>query len=401
MLTIRRNYNLFFSFVFILWYSTEIVFNTTLETMMGISVLKISSIINWLVFLLLMVQIVVFQTYRKKELFIIALITIPIVTATVLAEHKSMLSAWMFIVASKNVNFKEIIKTAYVILLVEVPMIIIMCFAGVIDDRIIMRNDRQRFSLGFSHPNQLGLRVFQLIVCHCYLRRDKFRIRDYIYILCAVLFSIYVPNSQTAYICLVILLLLVFLFGWLKEYHGMAMEIYMKGLVIGVFLLNLFSIVLTLVDVKKYPFLVQIDKWMSIRFSTGHRVWLLYGISFFGQKVYITEEERRMAGINRIFFLDNAYANILLRYGIFVFAIFSIGFLFLVKCEGKQKNYMLVIILFVYSLYGVMEAGLYMMTHNIFLLSFADVLYQKTDEVGPMGKRVLIRSRQKKLTGKG
>ena len=42
-----------------------------------------------------------------------------------------------------------------------------------------------------------------------------------------------------------------------------------------------------------------------------------------------------------------------------------------------------------------------MMTHNIFLLSFADVLYQKTDEVGPMGKRVLIRSRQKKLTGKG
>ena len=42
-----------------------------------------------------------------------------------------------------------------------------------------------------------------------------------------------------------------------------------------------------------------------------------------------------------------------------------------------QKQYVFVIILFLYALYGTMESGLYQITHNIFLIAFAVLLYQK------------------------
>jgi hypothetical protein len=47
-----------------------------------------------------------------------------------------------------------------------------------------------------------------------------------------------------------------------------------------------------------------------------------------------------------------------------------------------RKEYVLVIILFLYSLYGIMENGLYMVTQNIFLIAFSDLLFRKTDMRG-------------------
>ena len=163
----------FFIYIFVLWYSTEILYNSTLKDIMGISMNKISDIITWIVFLLL-VQILFLQTYSKRELFLIAGITFPIVLATVLSVHRTIMSAWMFIVAAKNVEFKQIIHTAYKILLIMIPIIFLLCLAGIIDNRILMRGSVRRYSLGFSHPNQLGLRTFQLAACHCYVDKDIF-----------------------------------------------------------------------------------------------------------------------------------------------------------------------------------------------------------------------------------
>lgn len=43
-----------------------------------------------------------------------------------------------------------------------------------------------------------------------------------------------------------------------------------------------------------------------------------------------------------------------------------------------QQNDVLMIILFLYALYGTIETGLYMITHNIFLIAFSALLYGKS-----------------------
>ena len=71
-----------------------------------------------------------FQSYKKRELVMIVVITLPIVCATVLSGSKSILSAWMFIVAAKNIDLDKVVRAAYKILLFMVPMIAFLCLTG-------------------------------------------------------------------------------------------------------------------------------------------------------------------------------------------------------------------------------------------------------------------------------
>ena len=164
-----------------------------------------------------------------------------------------------------------------------------------------------------------------------------------------------------------------------------------NSLLLGTFCFCFFSIYFAYIDVKRNSVLAVIDKWMSSRLSSCHIVWQLYGVSALGQRVYISEDERKLVGIKTRLWLDNAYVGILLRYGILVFLIFSVGYLCLIKFMIIQKQYVLAIILFLYALYGVMENGLYMVTHNIFLITFSFLLYGRSIQ-GNRQKQGLIKN---------
>ena len=365
-------------YIFILWYSTEILFNSALDNILGVSVDNISNLISWLIFGLLMFQIVFSQSYTKNELIIIMIVTLPIVIATLLSGNRLMLSTWMFIVAAKDIDLDKTIFTAYKVLLIMIPLVVLLCLLGVIENAILMRGSVQRFSLGFIHPNLLGLRIFQLIICHCYVHRNRLGKLNYIFIFLTVLFLIRVPNSKTAYIVTAILLFMLLLYTFVRKLTSEYMIIFEKSLLFGSFCCVFFSILLSYIDVNRYSVLKRMDKWMSSRFSLCHGVWQLYGVSPLGQKIYITENERKLVGMKTRLYLDNAYVSILLRYGILVFLIFAGGYLCLTKVMIIQKEYVLAIILFLYALYGVMESGLYMLTHNVFLITFSTLLYRKS-----------------------
>lgn len=364
--------------IFFIWYSTEIIFNTTLKSIFGVPIKTVSDMVNWLIFAMLMIQIIFFQSYKKRELVIIIGITLPIICTTVLSGSKSILSAWMFIVAAKNIDFDKVVHAAYRILLFMVPMIAFLCLTGFIEDNDrYMKWNMQRFSLGFLHPNNLGLRFFQLAVCHCYINKDKLRSSKYFFIIITIILTLAIPKSQTAFIGLTELLILLLLYKYIQDQKRI-LNMFLNNLLAGTILFYLLSVFLMYINVNQYWILSKIDKWMSERFSYAHTAWLIYGISPFGQRIYITEAERKLVGINRLLYLDNAYASILLRYGILIFILFFFFYILMIKKKIQQMEVMLVIILFLYALYGVMENGLYLITHNIFIIAFSDLLYNKS-----------------------
>ena len=114
-------------------------------------------------------------------MLLIAAITIFVAISTILSGQKTIMSSWMFIVAAKDADLDKIIRIAYKILLIMLAIIISICLLGFIENVTLMRGNVERFSLGFSHPNQLGLRIFQLIACQCYVYRYRLRKRNYIY----------------------------------------------------------------------------------------------------------------------------------------------------------------------------------------------------------------------------
>lgn len=365
-----------FLIIFIIWYVTEIIFNTTLESVLGIRIDLLNSITNYLVLILLVFQIIFFQKYKMKEIIIIVAISVPLIISTVLSSAFSLLSAWMFVVAAKNTEFEKIIKAAYKVLCIMIPTVIMLRFFNVLEDYTVSRGGLVRYSLGFSHPNQLGLRLFQLMVCHLFINRNKLRKYDYCLIMVISIFTYLVPNSQTSYISMMILTALLLIYKIIEERSRILPAVLGKALLAFSVLFNILSVYWSIINVKEFRILSRIDLLLSSRFSSCHKVFQIYGISLLGQHVYIFEDERKAIGILSKLYLDNGYMVLLLRYGLTVYIIFSVGYLYAMKYLKDRKQYFIVIILFVYALYGVMENGIFMISHNIFLIIFADILYE-------------------------
>jgi len=365
---------------FSLWFGMELLYSTTWKGVMGLPAGVINGAVNVVVLMLLMLQIVrLARTYSKRELFLIAGISVPIVIAAFLSGNKSLLAAWMFLAAAKNEDMDRALHMAYRMLLFGIPAVFLLCFFGFIEDNVLIMRQVQRYSLGFVHPNTLGMRIFQLILCHCYIHRERLGVIHYLSVVFAVLFVYKFPNSQTVCICLLFFLFLLLLSRFLSGRKRNLWGIYAKCLVAGAVLANVASLFLSFFDVSRNPVLAHLNVWMSSRFACANRVWALYGVSFLGQKIYVSEEERKLAGITEKLWLDNAYMSILLRHGIVTFLLFSIGYVWLMKYAAAQKKYMLLTVLFLFAVYGIMETGMYAIGQNLFLLFFADLIYRKGD----------------------
>ena len=148
-------------------------------------------------------------------------------------------------------------------------------------------------------------------------------------------------------------------------------------MVAGAALTNVLSITFSLIDVKKNRLLSWIDLALSIRFSAGHKVYELYGISILGNRIYVTERERELVGIGYNLWLDNSYLYLLLRYGVISYGIYSMLYLIGMRYYKDAEEFFMVIIFFLYSVYGIMETGLFMIQHNVFLLALGAVVFLK------------------------
>ncbi len=366
---------------FVLWYASEIVFRTNIEYN-GI----LESGITYFVLVVLLIQDIFYQQYKKKEVLIILICSTPILASALMCKDNSVLSAWIFIISFQNCEFNRIVKYAYKVLSIIIPIIILLCLLGLIPDKILYRNNIVRHSLGFSHPNQLGLVVFQWLLCRVYLFWDKIGGFDFISLVVLSILIQRITDSQTATISILLLGVIVFAIKTLDHYKVSYNRILAKTFSVSSLFVMLASIYLTYIDVKKYAILAKIDFFLSRRFSMCHRVLSVYGYSWLGQRVYTTREQlashREIQSAYSRLFLDNAYATLWLKYGVIVLIIFVVAYFFLYR-----KIYMtpsLLVILFVYSIYGIMEHGLFQMRHNVFLLLFSYLLYEdkQSDFIG-------------------
>lgn len=367
------------------WLFFEVITQANVSRFLGIDITIIDNMITGLVLCSITLLCFFGQSYSKKEIVVISLITILISAATINSHMNTLLSAWMFIVAAKNIDFYKIVQSVNKILIITISLIIALNLMGAIPENVIYRNGAIRHSLGFSHPNQLALRIFQLSACYCYLRWERITIFDGVIMSMFLLFVSKITDSQTASICISLLFILVIFMKWgCKKFNDA--NVILGTIYWGIGLISaVISISFTLINVKKYSILSTFDQLLSLRFSEGYKVYKLYGISMLGQRIYVTASEREAVGLYTRLWLDSAYCNLLIRMGIIVFLLFCIGYFFTFY---KMKNVPVIAVIFlVYAVYGIMEGSLTQLTHNIFLITMAWSIYpEKTVEQVLMNK---------------
>ena len=222
--------------------------------------------------------------------------------------------------------------------------------------------------------------------------------------LLAAFFCYVVPNSQTA----VILLLLMFI-GILayKMFERVHWERMLGIVLIGLSsICNVLSIILCIIDVRRYPILRMLDLMLSSRFSVCHEIIQLFGIPVFGQQVFYKSTDAlalRGIRVGHELYLDNAYCSILVTFGVVIFIMFSVIYCCNMVVQLKKQKYNLVFILFLIAVYGIMERTLFIVSLNIFLVSASDLIYktESVEEKVASGDRNLkIRKMRKGQNGK-
>jgi hypothetical protein len=327
-----------------------------------------------LVLALIVLQIVFFQKYSIKDIIFILVTTIPIAISALNSGSNNLLSTWLFILAAKYIDFEDIVKISYVVLLITIPIILFMFFSGYIIEITMMRNSIVRHSWGFSHPNWLGMRVFQVVIAHCYIFRKRPIIFRILIILFASYFVYRVPNCQTALYALLLFALLLVL-DWASGLVVDGHVFLAKALVLVAIAANALSVIMSFTNLRKGTLLFDLDRMLSRRFSQCHRTMEHFGISLLGKEINLYTI--RMNSSVQIFHLDTAYMTILLRYGVIVYAIFSVFFIVtMIKCVNKNR-FMLIIIYCMYAIYGMMEKNFFMMSQNIFLFAMSYSLYSR------------------------
>ena len=288
-----------------------------------------------------------------------------------------MMSTWVFVVASKYIDMDKIAKISYYTELLMTLAVFYLFFNGFIEEYTMYRGSILRHSLGFSHPNQLRIRIFLLVVCRCYIRRKKFNFFDSGIIIAAAYFVYRVANSKTSYYALTILAVIMIFHALMGKFGG-NFDKWSNLLITGAILSNVSSLLFSLKDIRKVEQISKFDRIMSRRFSQCYRTFKYYGIKLFGQDVQLIVN-RPGVGKHYHFWLDNAYMSILLRYGPIVFILFTVLYVSTMIMLKKMQQYVLVEILCLYAIYGIMENNFFSMSQNLFLLLLSYPIYKRDD----------------------
>lgn len=361
-------------FVIAVWFGFEIIFNSTVEYIFVWKKSDVNKFMAVFVLVLIIIQILFLQSYRLAEIFVLLLLSIPVLIGTIRSGDNMMMSTWLFVIASKHIDFDKIIQISFVVLVLGIGIVFYLYYTGWIEETYIYRGSQLRHSMGFIHPNWLGVRCFQLIIAWCYIRRKRIGVMDYALIVISAYFVYKVPNCKTAYYSLAILLIL--LMGYhISGFVESGKQFFLSIIIMLSIISNAGSIFLSYINLSKYQFLKIIDRMMSHRFSACHRTWMYYGTTLLGQNIdlYI----RKMNVLVRRFYLDTAYVAIFLKYGVIVYGLFSILYIKAMSRYKKSNNGIMVIILGMYAIYGIMEKSFFSMTQNIFLLALANAIYDK------------------------
>jgi hypothetical protein len=124
-----------------------------------------------------------------------------------------------------------------------------------------------------------------------------------------------------------------------------------------------------------------ISIWLNDLFSTRIECMLkffnTYNINLFGNKLILVSSENAILLKTKAWILDNSFVHILLRYGLVIYIIFATYFKKIFYLAYKEKNTILIIIVFLLVIYGMMETYLFKFTYNVFILYIGKLLYRE------------------------
>jgi len=329
--------------------------------------------------LLLAVKVLFFQDVFHSSLMRSVpfwIVSALLAVSTWISRDITIFSVWIFVVAAPDTNFDSTVRITLYCEAALTLAIVLFSTAGPIPTQTFYSSGVgphpfTRYSLGFVHPNSLGLYTFHIVSCLVYLRRNKPMLPSLLVLIAASVFNFFITNSRTSVMCSILLLLCMIVYRVLStkktEKREKAMKIFMRVLIAGSCLIMIFCLLLSLnYDI---PLVQKLDHLLSLRFYYISNVFSAHSITWLGNPPFTIDGP-----------FDNTYMLILLNNGILLYAAVSVLFIYLMIFLTSRKKYAEVILLFVYSCYAMMESNIFSVGKCVFILLFSVLLFTEPQE---------------------
>ena len=232
-----------------------------------------------------------------------------------------------------------------------------------------------RFSLGFTHPNFIGLLVLLIGVSLSVLL-----MREHLWVCIAVITMLTVGNyslshSRSSIVISFVLVTLLLVFTFVTNQRAQRIiNVILVCAVVGCIGLSYYSMIFYDANSEVWQ---AMNGMLSGRLSLAHQYYSMYSITLFGRNYsaytpFITD----FAGQPVDFLVDNAYAHLLLRYGLIPTLLFLTAYLAvlikLIRRSNRGNEVFLVLIVFAF--YALVETYGFRIVSNYMLVALATQL---------------------------
>lgn len=317
--------------------------------------------------LLIAIAIVSHKNFNKNLIFKIAVIFIFFIVSYYKSEAIDILIAFVlaFCFFDEENGEKKFLKS-FMISSSILFIITIMLFAlGILPDNALQRANGTtsliRSSLGFFHANSAFLYFIPIVLSYYSLKRDNIKKIPFLFIIDIIsLILYYFTICRTGLIIIIVINICVIFDRFLSR--NKIMEFITKhGYII--------FLSITLILAMKYgpDFVAPFNKILSMRPYFYYLAINQFGFHLFGY------------GIQDLIIIDNLYLTYILIYGIIPYLFFLF---FQYKTFSRFKEEKIVIVMFVFFIYGMLENNFVYCNNFILTLQFIFYLQQKIDIKG-------------------
>jgi len=319
---------------------------------------------------ILLFAFILFQSknYRFYSLLKVLFSLVLGVLTYFISDCSDLFLTFLFIIAAKNIDFNDFIKKDLNIKSLLLLFVVCCSFLGFTNEMISYRDGIPRYPLGFGHPNALGAILLSLCIDIIILYSSKIKIKHVLFFIVCLYITIFVCDSRSAQMGIFLLLFLLFVFRLKKDLKHTSI-FYILPLfcfIISIFFINLY------LDNNSFAFVI--DEFTSGRVRYAAEFYEYYDITLFGNYF---EFFGKIKDTSYLSMLDNAYINLLLRFGIVSIVLFLTFFTRFFNTCIKKNLIGCFIALFVILIYGLMESYIWLLVYNPILLYLSNYLYYK------------------------
>lgn len=370
------------SLVFYLFFS--FLRNTTFNPYVGSHIFNLAS---YLVVAILIFKVIFYDVHTKWSFLAILLILVAVVSWR-FSTSNLILVMVSFIVAARDVPFRQIIKCYFYVTLILLLSVICFSQLGIIKDLVFVVQGRAvRYSLGIVYPTDLAAHVLYLVLAHAYLNYRSLNWKYYgSYAVIAVGLKL-VTDARLSVLCIVLTILILIISKSAEAPQHRITRFLLCSYWSVIPILAFISFSGTYFFDNTNQLYYKVNHALSGRLSYGSMAIHRYPITLFGQKVV----ENGLGGNKGMaifrnsnagyFYIDSSYLRLIIIYGI-IATIVILAIMIATSLKGIfDYDYALTAIILVVTLSCFVEQHLLELSYNPFLLAlFANLSMNVTEE---------------------